>query len=429
MNRNLKVLIVSEHASAKFGGEAILPLHYFLQLSAKNIPTWLLVHERTRSELDAAIPQLKNNIVYIKDTYIHVFLWKLGQYLPNRVASFSTGLISRLYSQILQRRMIKRLISLHAVNIIHQPTPVSPKEPSSLFGFGIPVVIGPMNGGMNFPPFFESMQGRFEGVFLKVGRALSNVVNTIIPGKLLASKLLVANQRTADALPSSVIRENVELVIENGVDLTVWKHSLTSTSKRLSDEIVFVYMGRLVDWKAVDILLNAFAGLNASAAVKLIIVGDGDQREALKAMADALLGNMTHFPAPKIEFTGWLTQRECSKLLGDADVLVLPSLYECGGAVVLEAMALSKPVIATDWGGPSDYLDETCGILVKPTSKQALIDGFSVAMLQLVQSADLRLRLGNNARLKIEKHFDWSVKVDKMIQIYIDVLDQDRFSS
>jgi glycosyltransferase involved in cell wall biosynthesis len=175
--------------------------------------------------------------------------------------------------------------------------------------------------------------------------------------------------------------------------------------------------------------LNAFVGLNASVAVKLIIVGDGDQREALKAMADALLGNMTHFPAPEIEFMGWLTQRECSKLLGDADVLVLPSLYECGGAVVLEAMALAKPVIATDWGGPSDYLDETCGILVKPTSKQALIDGFSVAMLQLVQSADLRHRLGNNARLKIEKHFDWSVKVDKMIQIYIEVLDQDRFSN
>ncbi len=70
--------------------------------------------------------------------------------------------------------------------------------------------------------------------------------------------------------------------------------------------------------------------------------------------------------AGTIQFAGWLSQSDCKVRLNAADCLVLPSLFECGGAVVLEAMALGKPVIATAWGGPLDYLDADCGILVQP---------------------------------------------------------------
>ncbi|NEQ17735.1 MAG: group 1 glycosyl transferase, partial [Moorea sp. SIO3E2] len=56
-NMNLRVLIAAEHASAKFGGEAALPLHYYRILRQRGIPTWLVVHERTRAELEALFPQ------------------------------------------------------------------------------------------------------------------------------------------------------------------------------------------------------------------------------------------------------------------------------------------------------------------------------------------------------------------------------------
>jgi glycosyltransferase involved in cell wall biosynthesis len=54
----------------------------------------------------------------------------------------------------------------------------------------------------------------------------------------------------------------------------------------------------------------------------------------------------------------------------------LPSLFECGGAVVLEAMARGCQFVATAWGGPLDYLGDSCGILVQPNSREALIVGF-----------------------------------------------------
>ena len=75
-----------------------------------------------------------------------------------------------------------------------------------------------------------------------------------------------------------------------------------------------------------------------------------------------------------VKFSGFLSQPDCARRLQAADVFVLPSLFECGGAVVLEAMAVGLPVIATAWGGPLDYLDNN-GVssssrrLEKPSSK------------------------------------------------------------
>jgi len=126
--------------------------------------------------------------------------------------------------------------------------------------------------------------------------------------------------------------------------------------------------------------------------------------------------------AGKIHFAGWLSQADCAPLLKAHDVLVLPSVWECGGAVVLEAMACAKPVIATAWGGPLDYLDEHCGILVPPTSPAALVSGLADAMAALAADPALRARLGAAGRRRIEAHFDWRAKTARMLEIYASVV-------
>lgn len=424
MHYSIRVLLVAEHASSKFGGEAILPLHYFKQLNAKGIPTWLVVHERTRAELSQSIPQLIDKISFIPDTRLHIALWKLGQYLPKRVATFTTGLISRIYTQILQRKLIANIISINAIDIIHQPMPVSPKDPSLVFGYGIPVVIGPLNGGMNYPPNFNHLQGKFEHVFVYVGRLLSNIVNIIIPGKLLANSIIVANTRTREALPFFISRKKVTTFVENGVDLSLWKKNFSEQHRKTNEVPVFVFMGRLVDWKAVDILLEAFQLVSKQCPAKLLIIGDGEHRKILEQQAQLMRLLDQNGIESKVEFTGWMKQVDCAARLDEADILVLPSLLECGGAVVLEAMAMGKPVIATNWGGPADYLDEECGILVHPSSREALVRGFSEAMIKLALDPSLRSCMGESGRLKIEKQYNWSIKSEYMIQIYRNVLEQ-----
>jgi glycosyltransferase involved in cell wall biosynthesis len=119
-----------------------------------------------------------------------------------------------------------------------------------------------------------------------------------------------------------------------------------------------------------------------------------------------------------VTFSGFRTQQDCAERLKNADVLVLPSLFECGGAVVLEAMAVGLPVIATAWGGPLDYLDETCGILVAPDSREALVGGFATGMKTLAQSPELRTRMGEAGYARARQYFDWQRKIDQILELY-----------
>ncbi|MDB5329729.1 MAG: family glycosyltransferase [Phycisphaerales bacterium] len=410
-----RVLIVAEHASARFGGEAILPLHYFRVLRKRGVEAWLIVHSRTREELSRLFPGDLGRIHFLPDTKYHRLLYHLGKPLPGQLRHFSVGFLSRLSSQRQAKRVARRLIAEHRIDVVHQPIPVSPKESSLLHGLGVPVVIGPMNGGMRFPPGFAATQGPVTSAFMRVGRMFSGLVNRLMPGKLRAHVLLVANDRTRLALPKAV-RGRVITLVENGVDLSLW--TAAERDGRPNGPVRFAFTGRLVDWKAVNVLLEAFAKVAEKTAAQLDIMGDGPMRSQLQAQAKSLSLD------GKVTFHGWVAQADCAARLREADSLVLPSLYECGGAVVLEAMAMGLPVIATDWGGPADYLDATCGILVPPKSRGQFVEDLAAAMLKLASSPQLRAEMGRAGRRRVEQTFDWERKADRILEIYREVCSQ-----
>lgn len=96
----------------------------------------------------------------------------------------------------------------------------------------------------------------------------------------------------------------------------------------------------------------------------------------------------------KVFFGGWLQTRPSPSTYRHADLFVLPSLLECGDAVVLEAMATGLPVIACDWGGSSEYLDVTRGVLLPVGSETELIDALTQAIVMLARDPDLRRAMG-----------------------------------
>jgi len=209
-------------------------------------------------------------------------------------------------------------------------------------------------------------------------------------------------------LPTGISGRVIELV-ENGVDFSIWK---PGPIREKSDTVRFIFVGRLIDWKAVDIVLEAMQRLDGQLRVSLEIIGDGPMRQSWQDLAGQLgLGSI-------VQFTGFLPQEACALRMQQADVLVLPSLFECGGAVVLEAMATGLPVVATAWGGPTDYLDQSCGILVKPDSREALIAGFTNGMTTLARSPALREKLGKAGQARARADFDWERKIDQIIALY-----------
>ncbi|MBW4658922.1 MAG: glycosyltransferase family 4 protein [Drouetiella hepatica Uher 2000/2452] len=435
---NLRILIVAEHASMRFGGEATLPLHYFRILRQRGIEAWLVVHERTRDELMDSFAEDSDRIYFTPDTAVHRALYSTSQYLPRAIFAMTCGFAMQLLTQIYQRRLSREIVKSQRIDLIHQPICVSPRTPSLIYGMGVPVVMGPMNGGMTYPPGFQHMQSRAVRLSVYLGRLLSNVLNALIPGKRLADILLVANQRTRNALPTGIQGQVIELV-ENGVDISLWKPKLFNPSMLKSptpESAVtrFVFMGRLVDWKGVDLLLRALKKVLEQTPAKLEIIGEGPDRAALEQLAQEL-GMMGHTTQDNlkdsegdrtsdraaVQFIGWLSQAECAQRLQHADVLVLPSLFECGGAVVLEAMTVGLPVIATSWGGPIDYVNEQSGVLIAPTSQADFIEDLADAMIKLAKSPILRKQMGQAGRQQVLERFDWEKKIDDILQVYAEV--------
>jgi glycosyltransferase involved in cell wall biosynthesis len=275
------------------------------------------------------------------------------------------------------------------------------------------VVIGPMNGGMQYPEAFRNSESGFTRILVAGGRFAANLMNRCIPGKKQARLLLVANQRTREALPAGV-RGEVGVVSENGVDLNIWKPRLSFPATSSESKTRFLFIGRLDDRKRLDIALRALVQLPGA---KLDVIGDGPMRGEWSNLAHSL------DLADRVQFVGFLSQHESAQRLQEATALLLPSILECGGAVVLEAMAVGTPVIATGWGGPADYLDESCGILVDPISEHGLILGFAKAMRELAADGNLGERLGRAGRARVVEEYDWEKKIDRMIGIYHELVE------
>ena len=407
-DNQIKVVIVSTNISTKFGGEAILPWHYFRFLRKRGVQAWLVSHERTRSELTALLPDETKKMLFVPDLPAQRWLHKLSRYLPQRIARMTLGWVIDLQTGVMQRRVVRDLVRTYGITVVHEPIPVSPKLPSLMYGIGAPVVIGPLNGGMNYPRGFYKSEGLLERWLIPAGRTASHVANFFFRGKRDAAILLVANERTRQALPCGITGEIIELA-ENGVDLSVFERA-KGVSNRTRPRFAFV--GRLVDWKGVDMLLEATARALHDKDLELHIIGDGAMRSKLESLADTLKLR------EHVVFHGFVSQKECAKFLMDCDALVLPSLYECGGAVVLEAMSMGLPVIATKWGGPADYLDETNGILIEPTEPRRFIVDLSQAIIKLARSPELGHQLGEAGRARVVTEFDWEKKIDQILSIY-----------
>lgn len=403
----MRVLIVAGNISARMGGEAVIPLHYIRELTALGCEVHALTHERVRAELMAHPLWNADRVHFIADSRAEKAIHAAGKKAPAamRETLFLSGV--GLVTQARLARRARALAEEIGADVIHQPIPVSPAFPSFLSNMPAPVVIGPMNGGMDYPPAFRADYSQGSQGVVAAARLFAGAGNRLAPGKRQAAALLVANARTRDALPKGVDRSRVIEVVENGVDMALWDRP--AREKPRSPEFVFV--GRLVWWKAVDLLLEAMA---LAPEARLRIIGDGPERGGLEAKA-------AQGPAAgRIRFDGFRPQAEIAEALSGATALVLPSMRECGGAVILEAFACRTPAIATDWGGPQDYVTPDTGFLIAPSGREAFVREFGAAMRKLGADPALAATMGERARARVEAHFTWAAKARRILTIYED---------
>jgi glycosyltransferase involved in cell wall biosynthesis len=141
-----------------------------------------------------------------------------------------------------------------------------------------------------------------------------------------------------------------------------------------------------------------------------MLVGDGPERARLEALRDSLGLQRV------VTFAGW--QADVAPWLASFDVFVLPSRGEHFGRVLVEAMALGKPVVATDAGGvPEIVRDGETGLLAPPADPAAL----AAAVARLVEDAAQRARLGEAGRRRAADEFSLERHRDALRALYQEV--------
>lgn len=197
------------------------------------------------------------------------------------------------------------------------------------------------------------------------------------------------------------------------------RHPAVAAVKAVWSGPVVLFVGRLVPYKGVDVLLQAVAGVHAAA----VIVGDGPLREPLQAAARTL------GVADRTFFLGHLEEEALSAWYGAADVLALPSVTraETFGMVQIEAMARGTPVVSTRLGTGVEWVnvDGVTGLTVPPGDPAALGE----ALRRLCTDDELRARLGAGARRRYLDEFRREGMVEQTVALYGEVRTEARGSS
>jgi glycosyltransferase involved in cell wall biosynthesis len=177
------------------------------------------------------------------------------------------------------------------------------------------------------------------------------------------------------------------------------------------DAFVVLGLGRLVPIKGFDLLVRALPAVVAqvpSASARL--VGDGAERPRLEALARAL------GVAERLVMAGEVF--DVTTHLAAADVLAVPSRNEGMGRVIVEAMALGIPVVATAVGGIPDVVtDGEGGRLVAPED----VDALAAALVELGRDAALRGKLGEAGAVRAEA-FSTAVAREKLLAVYAELV-------
>jgi glycosyltransferase involved in cell wall biosynthesis len=175
-------------------------------------------------------------------------------------------------------------------------------------------------------------------------------------------------------------------------------------------DVVLLYVGRLAREKDLDRLFEAFAGLRAHAPVKLLVVGDGPDRQRLER----------RYGDAGVVFAGFQTGDALSRHYASADLFAFPSRTETFGNVVQEAMASGLAVVGVAAGGVRDVVRPgVTGLLADPADPA----DFGRALARAVAAPDLRHRLGRAGR-EAALAASWSTVLDRLLASYAAVVEE-----
>ncbi|UCE96963.1 MAG: glycosyltransferase family 4 protein [Candidatus Bathyarchaeota archaeon] len=179
-------------------------------------------------------------------------------------------------------------------------------------------------------------------------------------------------------------------------------------------EKLVLFVGRLVPQKGIEYLIRAMPRISwRFPEVKLVIVGEGWMRSHLEWLANQSGQSW------RINFAGFISDKDLLALAKSADVMVVPSVYEPFGIVALEGMAAGTPVVASQVGGLAEVVEhDKTGVYVYPRSPDSIAWGIE----RILSDSGYRDWLIKNAHEAVNKRFSWEIVANQTIEVYKRVL-------
>jgi glycosyltransferase involved in cell wall biosynthesis len=234
-----------------------------------------------------------------------------------------------------------------------------------------------------------------------------------------ASKIIASTKIEAEQYKEMGVDEGKIEIVPNGIDLSEYENLPKRGDFRQQysirdDEKLILYLGRIHKIKGIDLLVKAFADLiNELDDVRLVIVGpdDGFLSTLKRRIKDLKIDD-------KILLTGLLPEKDKLRAYVDADVYVLPSVYETFPVTVLEACACGTPVIVTDRCGIANIINDNNVGYVVEYNKEQLQD----AIFKILTNDELRRYLGGGGKTLVREKYSWDIVVEQLEKIYGDII-------
>jgi glycosyltransferase involved in cell wall biosynthesis len=216
----------------------------------------------------------------------------------------------------------------------------------------------------------------------------------------LANVIIAIDKPTSDVITNRFPKIDIKL-LPNPIDFS----KLPASEKEDAKKSCVLFLGWVVPSKGIEELVDAWSALSPKDWI-LLLVGPGNQGYRQKLI--------DRYRPKNLKFLEEVTHNEAMQLLAKSDIFILPSYSEGFPNVILEAMAMSKPIIASSVGAIPEMLAEECGTLIEPRNVSAIKNALSI----LIQDESLRSKLAINARRKAQKQYSIDVIFDVYMRIW-----------
>jgi len=299
-------------------------------------------------------------------------------------------------------RQLRRRIFAGEFDAVLRVLPVTAVLPSPFAFFlrkgPIPFVIGPLNGGLPWPPGFSQVdkQKGWVSNLRNLYRYLPFARSTY----RYAAAIIAASSHTYGEF--AAYRDKLFFVPENGVS-----SSLCSADERSAgpgDKFELIFVGGLVPCKACDLALRAAAPLLRNGLARFTALGDGPERNHLEQLVRSL------GIEEAVSFCGWVSHEEVFKRLRLADVMVFPSVRDFGAGVVFEALASGAVPVVADFGGPGDIVHPEIGYKVPLTNESEFVAQMEKILAELDHNRHHLEQLRRQGMAYAREHLTWEAK-------------------